>query len=357
MKEKILISTGGSGGHVIPALNFCEHLNSDYDIFLTTDLRGLKFIKSNIYNIKIIDVPDIKKSIFKLPINLFYFLISIIQSIIFLKKYKINKIISTGGYMTLPVCIASLIVKSKLFLFEPNMVLGRSNSIFLNKCKKIFCYSKKINKFPDKYQNKIEIIYPIIKKENYHLDNLNEKKTNQKIFLIIGGSQGANFFQTELNHTINKLAKKFKLFVYHQTNRDNFKTLEFFYNENNISYNLFDFSETLQNIYRKTDFCITRAGASTLAELVFFKVPFLAIPFPHSMDDHQLYNARFYENKNCCWLIKQKDITKNKLFEIISNIIFDKKDIQLKKKAMEEFNLKNTWKNNNKLILKTLHEN
>ena len=164
MKKKILISTGGSGGHVIPALNFYDHLKDNYEVFLVTDIRGSKFINSDLYKNKIIDVPDFKKNILKAPLNLIFFLISIIKSFIFLKKNKIDKVISTGGYMTLPVCIASRIFKSKLFLFEPNMVLGRSNSIFIRQCQKIFCYSNKIRKFPKEHHNKIKIIFPIIKK-------------------------------------------------------------------------------------------------------------------------------------------------------------------------------------------------
>ena len=92
MKEKILISTGGSGGHVIPALNFYEHLKDSYQVHLITDLRGSKYINSEIYNNDIIDVPDIKKNIFKIPLNLIFFLISIIKSFIFLKKTKLVKL-------------------------------------------------------------------------------------------------------------------------------------------------------------------------------------------------------------------------------------------------------------------------
>ena len=356
MKKKILISTGGSGGHVIPALNFYDHLKDNYEVFLATDIRGSKFINSDLYKNKIIDVPDFKKNILKAPLNLIFFLISIIKSFIFLKKNKIDKVISTGGYMTLPVCIASRIFKSKLFLFEPNMVLGRSNSIFIRQCQKIFCYSNKIRKFPKEHHNKIKIIFPIIKK--IYLQKKNHKKTSdQKIFLIIGGSQGAKFFQTELKNTVNKLSEKHNIFIYHQTNKDNFRNLEYFYKKNNIPFYLFDFNQSLENIYIKTDFCITRAGASTLAELVHFNVPFLAIPFPYSKDDHQLYNAKFYKDQNCCWLIEQKDIFKENLFEIISDIIVNQKDIQIKRKAMYEFSLNNTWENNNKLIIKTIYEN
>ncbi len=357
MKEKILISTGGSGGHVIPALNFYDHLKNEYDVYLVTDLRGSKFINSEVYNKKIIDVPDLKKNILKIPFNLIFFFISVIRSLIFIKKNKINKVISTGGYMTLPTCIASIFIKSKLFLFEPNMVLGRSNSIFINQCKKIFCYSSRIRKFPNKYIDKIQIINPILKKKIYLYKKSEKKKSDQKIFLIIGGSQGAKFFQVELKGLLNQLSKKFNIFIYHQTNKDNFKHLEIFYQKNNIPCYLFDFNQSLEKIYNKTDFCITRAGASTLAELVYFGVPFLTIPFPYSKDDHQLYNAQFYKDQNCCWIIEQKDILKKNLFEIISNIFENQIDIQNKKKAMYKFSLNNTWENNNKLIIKTIYEN
>ena len=98
-------------------------------------------------------------------------------------------------------------------------------------------------------------------------------------------------------------------------------------------------------------------GASTLAELVYFEIPFLAIPFPFSKDNHQLFNAQFYKKHNCCWLIEQKDILEENLFEIISNILINKKDIHLKKNAMLNFSLENTWNNNNKLLMKTLDDN
>ena len=193
------------------------------------------------------------------------------------------------------------------------------------------------------------ITFPINVKNDF------KKSSDQKVFLVIGGSQGAKFFQTELKNTLNKLSKKFNLFVYHQTSAENFKDLEIFYKQNNIDYQLFDFESYLESILLKTDFCITRAGASTLAELAFFEVPFLAIPFPYSKDDHQVYNAKYYKDNNCCWMLDQKEALQKNLFEIISNILVDKKNLQLKKKAMNEMSSKNTWEKNNKIILNTIN--
>ena len=193
LKEKILITTGGSGGHVLPALNFYEHLKENYQVFLITDLRGSRFINSEVYKYKIIDIPDIKKNFLKIPINLAILLISIIKSFIFLKKNKIDKVISTGGYMSFPVCLASRFTKSNLFLFEPNMVLGRSNLFFIKQCKKIFCYSKRLEKFPKLHTKKIKTIYPIINKKFYLSKNEGINNKDENILLVVGEVKGKLF--------------------------------------------------------------------------------------------------------------------------------------------------------------------
>ena len=77
------------------------------------------------------------------------------------------------------------------------------------------------------------------------------------------------------------------------TNLFNFENLKKFYKDNNINYELFDFNEDISNLMNKANICLTRAGASTLAELVFLNLPFVAIPLPTSKDNHQFENAFF----------------------------------------------------------------
>ena len=79
--------------------------------------------------------------------------------------------------------------------------------------------------------------------------------------------------------------------------------------------------------------CITRAGASTLSELTFLNVPYLAIPYPLAKDDHQYENALFYKNKNCCWVLKQDKITAEVLSNKLMQIIENKDDYLEKKKS------------------------
>ncbi len=134
MKENILISTGGSGGHVVPAQTLYEHLKDEFNVFLTSDLRGSKFFENN-KNFKIINVLPLNKNIFLLPWRIAIFFFSILKSFTYLKSKKIKTIISTGGYMSLPICISAKILNLKVILFEPNLVLGRSNLFFLNYCR------------------------------------------------------------------------------------------------------------------------------------------------------------------------------------------------------------------------------
>ena len=200
MKKNYLITTGGSGGHVVPATILYEHLSKETEVIISTDKRGLKYLDKNIYNFKIIDTPKLN-NIFFLPFKVIKILILTLKSFFLLKDMKIKKVFSTGGYMSLPIILASRVLKLEIYLIEPNHVLGRANKYFLDSCKKIFCYSEKIKNFPDKFKKKITTIYPLVKENFYKLklsDDINEKFT----ILIVGGSQGADFFDKNLKNSI-----------------------------------------------------------------------------------------------------------------------------------------------------------
>ena len=132
MKKKILISTGGTGGHVVPAKIFFEHLINDFEVFISSDERGVKFLNLEKEKVKIINTPKIKNNLFLLPYNFFLIIFLTIKSFFFIRKNNIDILISTGGYMSLPLCISAKILNLKIYLFEPNMVVGRANVFFIN---------------------------------------------------------------------------------------------------------------------------------------------------------------------------------------------------------------------------------
>ena len=258
--------------------------------------------------------------------------------------------------MSLPLCIASKILNIKIFLFEPNMVLGRTNRLFIKLCRKIFCYSNKIKNFPNNLKNKISLIQPLLRKE-FYLAKPCQDFNNEINLLIIGGSQGATLFDTSIGESIINISKKYKLKIFQQANSKNSNILKNFYSKHNIESELFDFNDNISNFISLSNLCITRAGASTLAELTFLNLPYIAVPLPSAKDNHQYENAYFYNKEGCNWLLSQSDFNKNQVTRKLLNIIENKNEYLVKKKNMRNFSYQNTWNNINQKIITTINEN
>jgi UDP-N-acetylglucosamine--N-acetylmuramyl-(pentapeptide) pyrophosphoryl-undecaprenol N-acetylglucosamine transferase len=355
VKKKILISTGGTGGHVIPAEIISDHLKDNYDVILSTDTRGLNYFKSDINNVAIFNTPKLNKN-FLLPFRLIKIFFLIFRAIYYLKKKKIKKVISTGGYMSLPICLGAKILNLPIYLLEPNFILGRANKFYLNFSKNIFCYSDKLINFPKKFINKIDIIKPLISKEYY--ERKKKETKNQKFcILIVGGSQGANFFDNTIKESIIDLSKKFPIEVIQQTSKRNIERLEEFYNKNNIENKIFNFEKNFINMIDKSSLCITRAGATTLAELSIMNKPFIAVPLPSAKDNHQFENAKFYQQLDCCWILNQISFNKDALNKILFNILENKTDYISKRENLKKLNFLNSWNSVNQKLIEKVNEN
>ena len=115
-------------------------------------------------------------------------------------------------------------------------------------------------------------------------------------------------------------------------------------------------AKTNQEIINNSDVCITRSGASTLAELSLLNIPFIAVPLPNSKDDHQFENALFYKEKECCWMLNQ-DTFEDNIEQLLNNILSDNSEFLQKKENLKKLNYKNTWTNVHQKILNIINEN
>ena len=353
MKKNILIAAGGSGGHMIPAIAFHDHLKKKFNLFISTDLRGLNYIDNKNYNLVRITTPNVFKNFFLIPFKLVLILILTIKSIFFLKKKKINIVLSMGGYSPTPLCLASILLGTKFYIYEPNLVLGRSNRFFLTYCNKIFCHKKIIKNFPNKYKKKILLLKPIVRKIFY---NNRIKKTKKFRLMIIGGSQGAKVFDSYLHNIILRISQKKNIEIIHQTKNENIKNLKNFYNKHKLKNKVFDFDKKIIDLIKYCNFCITRAGASTLAELFILKIPFLAIPLSTAKDNHQYENAKYYKNKIKCWILNEKKINEKILQKLLYNIILKKNNLPKKKNLTSKSNKNIIWKNQNNILIREFNE-
>ena len=353
--SSIVISTGGTGGHVVPAKVFYDYFKKRFNVKLISDKRGLSFIEKEKYNVNEIHIPQFEKNL-NILIFPFFLIVSILKSLFFLNKENPKVLISTGGYMSIPHCLAAKILNIKIFLFEPNLVIGRSNLFLLRFCKKVFVYETNLKNLPSKFSHKLKVIKPIVRKEflKQKKNSLNSKEFN---VLIIGGSQTAKKLDTIFLKDILKISKLINLTVYHQTSKSNKEYLKRFYQENKIRNKVFTFENNIVEIMSLCDFAITRAGASTLSELVSLKIPFLAIPFPFSKDNHQYFNAKFYVDKNFGWLISEHKIFENYFFQFYTENIQNKKLLDKKVEKMSNFIFEESWSKNFDMIEQTFYEN
>ena len=328
-KTKILIATGGTGGHIFPAYSLANYLKrKDYSVDLTTDKRGLFFLK-NEKKLNFIEIPAsplIKKNSIKFLASLIVIIYSIIKSFSYLVRNRPSIIFGMGGYSSFPVCIAASILRIKFVIYENNLIIGKANKYLLPFANKIFVSYKSLEGIPVKYNEKVIEIGNIIREEIIQSKSaVSEKGKFDKLnILVLGGSQAARVFADKLPSIFKKLKKNYiPIKIFQQCQKIQNNTLSEFYRNSVIDHELFNFSERILEYYLNVNLVITRSGASVLGELINVKTPFISIPLPTSADNHQFKNAKFYSKKGYGFLLEEKDI-ENKLFDLINSFYKDK---------------------------------
>ena len=355
MSKKIIFSAGGTGGHIIPAINLMKHFfDKGYEVILVTDPRGNSFLsnykKFKSYILKM-DTPT-NKNFFKKILSFIIILFSMIKSIIILKKEKPDLIFGLGGYVSFPISFVSKFFNLPLIIYENNFVLGRTNRFLSLFSKKILIATSIPKNFSDKYKNKIGKVGPILSKNiiNY---SVIKKNNNKKIFsiLVLGGSQGAEIFGKIIPPVIKMVKNKgHEVEINQQCIQNQIGSISIYYEQNNIKNYVFEFEKNILKLILSSSLAITRCGASATAELAHTLTPFIAVPLPNSIDNHQYLNAKYYENKGCCWFLEQDNFNTENLFNLIIEAINNKQKLENIRQNMRKNYKKNVYDNIEKEI-------
>ena len=306
----IAITGGGTGGHLAIAKAFANELNS----------RGIKaiFIGSSSGQDKMwFENSDIFEATYFLNssgvVNKRGFgrlksLINILNLAFKCKKifkfHKVSSVISVGGYSAAPAAFGAIICGKKLYIHEQNAVIGRLNLILKPFAREFFS-----SYFEPKFD------YPVDEK----FFKISKIRKNLNTILFLGGSQGANF----INNLALNLAKdldKNGIKIIHQCGQKDYETIVEKYKELNIKAEIFAFSKDIDLFMSRADFCISRAGASTIWELCAASLPTLFIPFPYAANNHQFYNAKFLNDQNAAMVLRENEIDSKNLLNIIYNL-------------------------------------
>jgi len=350
MTKKIVFSAGGTGGHILPAVKVMKHFyDKGYKVLMVTDSRGSFFLKNypeiNSYIIKTDTATN--KNFLRKVLSIFIIIKSIIKSAIILKKEKPNLVFGFGGYSSFPICFTSKFFGIPLMIYENNMILGRANRYLLLLCKKIFVAKNIGNNFPHKFNKKLIEAGPILDKSIIN-SLFEEKKNSKKNFsiLVLGGSQGAEVFGNIVPNVIKMVNDQgYSIHIKQQCIEKQKEEIINFYKKNNIKADIFVFRKDILKLMSASNLAITRCGASSSAELMQTLTPFIAVPLPNSIDNHQYLNAKYYENKGYCWLLEQEKFNTENLYNLIIKIIKNEKILEDVSENMKKDYSKNAYIN------------
>ena len=360
--KKIIIATGGTGGHVIPAYCLAKHFidNKKANVKIISDKRGLRYLQ-NYHDVKIIQITSstiFKKNIFKLLFSILIIFYSTFRSLIFLLINRPNLVFGMGGYSSFPVCIAAKILRIPFIIYENNLYIGKANRHLLPYAEKIFVSHKELEGISEKYRKKVCEIGNIIRKEilNFKVKSNFDQNDRKLRILILGGSQAAKIFAEKLTKIFKECNEaKISLKIYQQCLPEQNKFLISFYEDLNIDFEIFNFSNNILDYFSKTDLAITRSGSSMLAELINAQIPFISVPLPSSADNHQLKNAIYYEKNGYSYLIEEKNLN-TKLFKLIKKISEDTSLLSQISSKQRQYSDKSVYENIDNQINKIINE-
>ena len=347
---KIIVSAGGTGGHIYPALaiinKFIEKEPDTEVLYIGTHNRMEKeIVPKRGFRYEELEIYGFSKSNIKLDIkNVFCIIKAYKKCLKLMKEFKPDVVLGIGGYVTYPVIMAASKLGIKTFIHEQNSHPGKSNLMLQKKADLIgvsFKESAAIFKKP-----KGEVFYSgnpcgenalslePMAKETLGLD------PKKKLVVIVAGSLGSSTVNKKMLDFL-KLAGKEDYEVLYITGKnlyeDFIKDQEF---ADNIK--VLPYLDNLPALLKNTDLIVTRAGASTISEILSLNLPAIFIPSPYVANNHQYYNALDIKNNGGGEIIEEKDLTSNELISKINLVLGDKALYESMKKNLAKMSMNNS---------------
>ena len=326
----IIIAAGGTGGHVFPALSVAKKIK-ELDPTSTITFVGTRgrFEEQAVpkagFDIQYLPAVKLKgmsrfqtiKSLLQLPLI-------IIKAMALIRKEKVDAVLGFGGYISGPTVLAGWILGKKTAICEQNTIPGLANRWLGKFVKYVFTsfdYSKRYfpkekillagNPVREGFQTEAQVHCHPAPSTNFHI-------------LVIGGSLGAKAINDVMPLTLDLLKKKgCEVSFTHQTGALTFESTERLYQAviPHARKEITPFIDDMPGSYAKADLIISRAGATSVAEIMATQKPSILIPLPSAIDNHQHVNAEALEEKHACILLPQLELTPLRLSNEISALI------------------------------------
>ncbi len=338
---RLIISAGGTGGHIYPALAIIQKFR-DIDkntevLYIGTHNRmenkivpehNIPFVGIKIYGFSKNIIQDFK--------NCNYVIKAYYKCIDIMKDFKPDVVIGVGGYVTLPVVMAAKKLKIKTFIHEQNSIPGKTNKFLSRGVDGVFTSFKD----SEKYFKGAKCYFT----GNPCSDNVKNLKgvtkaslgltESKKLVLIVSGSLGSKGMNEKLEEFLH-LSKGSNYEVLFITGESGYSAYQNKKYASNIK--VIPYLDNLSAFLKSCDLVISRSGAGIIAEILASKVPSILIPSPNVANNHQYYNAASLKDDNLAFLIEEKDLDSNTLYEKVTSLLSDSKDYQNIKNNLNKY--------------------
>tara|TARA_B100002019_G_scaffold99438_1_gene85648 strand:+ start:39 stop:1073 length:1035 start_codon:yes stop_codon:yes gene_type:complete len=319
-----MISATKTGGHVFPAVEVGKYFKSNnHNVFFfgsgseielkAIDGKNFKYFSQSIKSFRGKGLIGKFSVLFSLPLY-------VLRSIRIIKKNKIDAFIGFGGFATIPISIASYLCKIPVYTHEQNSVQGSANSLISNFAKINFLGMKTTKEIS---RSKF-VGNPIRKDFIFSPKNISSNSLN---IYVTGGSQGARYINEVIPGLLMEAAGIKNLNIRHQCGRGQEGWVKNIYKKN-LGFQDVEVKEFFQSPSKNilwSDFVITRCGALSLSEISSMNRGMIMIPLPTSIDNHQLYNAKFFAENNMGIIHEQNNSVRDlqlKFNKIVKEEIF-----------------------------------
>jgi len=329
---RLIITGGGTGGHLFPGISMAQAMISKYPgcevLFIGTErkvdktaLADLGFETTTIKSqgIKGRNIIGVAGALLQQPLALW-------QAGRVIRRFKPDLVFGVGGYVTGPVLLAARLLGVTTCIHEQNSIPGLANRLLGHIVDRIFVSLPGSEKYFPAAKTVLSgnpVRDDIIKGSR---EAKPESVTKQPTLLILGGSQGArrlNSLMLEAAATcLTGLSPQPR--IIHQTGEHDEEQVRARYEELGISARVQPFFRDMREIYSQADLVISRAGATTLAELTVFRKPAILVPYPYAADNHQEINGRYLVDAGAGRMFRQEELTGEKLGLEIEKILTDR---------------------------------
>lgn len=291
--KKIVITTGGTGGHMYPAIKTAQYAKTlGADVYLVSDKRGINWCTPRYTDIfthikAVFSRTVVGRTKISKIISVLLILLGGGQAVLWLIKMRPNMVVGFGGYASVPLLFACVILRIPFVLHEQNAYAGRVNRLFSKWAKQIaisFKQTQGINPHICTYTGN-----PIRTDIAKCYDKAYSKNTDKIHIVITGGSQGAKVFGDVIPHVLSVYADK--ITVTQQVRQAQIPQVTKIYKKHKIPATVQPFIEDMVSALTQADIAIVRSGASTVMENACVGVPSIFVPYKYASDDHQTHNA------------------------------------------------------------------